>query len=295
MDLKTLAYFAAVAEELNISRAAKKLNMSQPPLSLQMKNLEQELGTRLFIRGKRQLQLTEAGQLLYRRSKELLNLSDKAKDEIISMNSGMTGTISLGLVEGMAPDFAGSWFCGFRETYPNVRFRILDGNSDDLIEKMRSGTISLAVITAPYDSTLLNAFPVGTGEMRALMSREHPLASDPSPCVTLEQLKDMPLIVPSRRATIDMIRRWFREVHSEPKIVCEMDSYLDAAALAVRGMGISIFPTTDYVLNSSLVSKQIAGEGRHVDYLFVWKKGNPLPTAEEKFIDYVKEHASEHG
>ncbi|MBQ4233869.1 MAG: LysR family transcriptional regulator, partial [Firmicutes bacterium] len=129
MDLRTLRYFVVTAEELNITRAAKLLNMSQPPLSSQIKSLEDELGTTLFIRGRRQLTLTEPGQLLYRRAKEILSLSDKARDEIISMEKGLAGTISLGLVEGMAPDIAAGWISGFLQIHPQVRFRILDGSS----------------------------------------------------------------------------------------------------------------------------------------------------------------------
>ena len=85
MDIRSLQYFITVAEELNITKAAEKLHMSQPPLSTQIKGLETELGTQLFIRGKRRLKLTESGQLLYRRAKEILSLTDKTKSDIHSM------------------------------------------------------------------------------------------------------------------------------------------------------------------------------------------------------------------
>ncbi len=287
MDLRTLSYFTVVAEELNITKAAKKLNMSQPPLSTQIRALEAELNAPLFVRGKRRLELTEAGMLLYRRAKEILNLTDKAKAEIISMSRGMTGTIALGLVEGMAPDIAAEWFASFIRDHPEVRLRILDGNSDDLIEKPRSGIISLAVITSPCDQSLLNSFRVGGETIAAFMRHDHPLAAKEGP-IRLEDIKKEPLIVPSRKAVIDMIRKWFREIHAEPKIVCEMDNYLDAAALAGRGVGISLFPRTAYIPNSSLVSREIAGDDRSIEYLFVWRKGHPLPTVEEAFIDHVK-------
>ncbi len=292
MDIKTLSYFVTVAEELNITKAAEKLNLSQPPLSIQIKNLEIELDTVLFIRGKRKLELTESGRLLYRRAKEILNLTSKAEEEIRSMKYGLSGTISLGLVEGTAPDIAGEWFSEFYRDHPNVRFRILDGSTDDLLEKMRSGLISLAVITSPCDHSLLNSFPVGREPMVALMSRDHPLAATDEDNITIDQLVGEPLIVPSRRALIEDIYRWFRETKSEPNIICEMDSYLDAAALAGNGMGISIFPQTAYIPNASLCSKKIDGGKRSIEYLFVWLKGHPLPTVEEEFIDFVKEHTS---
>ena len=289
MNLRSLSYFVAVAEELNISRAAEKLNMSQPPLSTQIKNLEYDLNTTLFVRGKRQLMLTESGQLLYRRAKEIINLADKAEEEILALTKGMSGTISLGLVEGMAPDIAAEWFSGFMKDHSRVRFRILDGNSDDLIEKLLSGIISLAVITAPCNQSLLNSFPVGREKMAVLMRNDHPLAAKEGNSLDIADIADEPLIVSSRKADIDTVYKWFRSTKKEPNIVCEMDSYLDAAALASRGIGISIFPKTAYIPGSSLVSKDINGKDRNVEYLFVWRKGHPLPTIEESFIDYIKD------
>lgn len=293
MDLRTLSYFVTVAEELNITKAAEKLCMSQPPLSSQIKGLEQELNTVLFIRGKRHLQLTESGQLLYRRAKELLSLADKASAEIISMSQGMKGTISIGLVEGSAPNIAAEWIAEFIENYPQVHFRIMDGNSDELISKLRSGLISLAVITSPCDQTLLNSFPVGTEKMTAFMSRDNPLAKKEGSTISFSELKGQPLIVPSRKSLIDMIYKWFREVDSEPRIVCEMDNYLDVAALAGRNVGISIFPKTSYILNPMLVAKEIVDPEREIEYLFVWLKGRPLPTLEEAFIDHVRQITEE--
>lgn len=88
MDLRTLRYFTVVAEELNITHAAERLCMSQPPLSNQMKALEEELGTKLFIRGKRQLQLTDAGRLLLLRATQILDMTEKAQHEVMSLEGG---------------------------------------------------------------------------------------------------------------------------------------------------------------------------------------------------------------
>lgn len=290
MDLKTLRYFVTVAEELNITKAADKLFMSQPPLSFQMKALEKELETELFIRGKRHLQLTESGRLLYRHAKEILNLAEKTSSEIRSMSNGMSGTISIGLVEGSAPNIAASWIAEFMKRYPGISFRIMDGNSDELIEKLRSGLVNLAVITSPCDQTLLNSFKVGQEKMHAFMSSENPLAKIPGNTICLSDLKDQPLIVPSRQAIVDMIYKWFKEIKAEPKIVCKMDNYLDVAALAGKNIGISIFPKTSYIFNPQIITKEITESERIIEYLFVWLKGKPLPSIDETFIDYVKEN-----
>ena len=289
MDIRTLSYFVVIAEELNITKAAEKLCMSQPPLSSQIKNLEEELDTVLFIRGKRHLQLTDAGKLLYRHAKEILSLANKTSEEIRSMSKGMHGKISIGLVEGSAPNIAANWIEAFSNKYKNVTFHVVDGNSDELIQKLRSGLINLAVITSPCDNTLLNSFKVGQEIMTAFMSKDNPLASLPGNTIDLAMLKNKELIVPSRESINTMIYKWFKEVKLEPKIICKMDNYLDVAALAGKNVGISIFPKTSYILNKHIVAKEIVNPERYVEYLFVWLKNKPLSLLEEAFIDLVKE------
>ena len=288
MELRVLRYFVTVAEELNITRAAEKLNISQPPLSNQIRALEEELDTVLFIRGKRHLLLTESGQLLYRHAKEILSLSEKTSNEIRQMGKDLSGTISIGLVEGSAPDIASKWIESFIRKYPDIKFRIMDGNSDELIERMRSGLINLAVITSPCDQTLLHSFKVGQEKMTAFMSKDNPLSRLPGETIDLALLKDQSLIVPSRESINDMIYEWFKEINAEPRIVCRMDNYLDVAALAGCNVGVSLFPKTSYVLNQQIVAKEIVNSGRLVEYLFVWLKGKPLPLADETFIDFVR-------
>ena len=288
MDIRTLSYFVVIAEELNITKAAEKLCMSQPPLSSQMKALEEELDTVLFIRGKRHLQLTESGKLLYRHAKEILSLVNKTSEEIRAMKKGMRGKISIGLVEGSAPIIAASWIETFLNNNKNVEFSVVDGNSDELIAKLRSGLIDMAVITSPCDNTLLNSFKVGQEKMTAFMSKDNPLAALPGNTIDLSMLKDKPLIIPSRESMNRMITKWFKEIRAEPKIVCRVDNYLDVAALAGRNIGISLFPKTSYILNEQLVAKEIINPERYVEYLFVWLKNKPLSLLDEAFIDHVK-------
>lgn len=288
MDFKTLTYFITVAEELNFSKAAEKLCMSQPPLSNQIKALERELDTLLFVRGGRFLQLTESGRLYYRHAKEILALADKASTEVRALGKGMTGKISIGLVEGAAPNIASKWIGSFVHIFPGIRFKIVDGNSDELIDKLRSGLINLAVITSPCDQTLLNSFKVGQEKITAFMSKDNPLAQLPGNTIALSHLKSQPLLVPSRESYIDMIYKWFKEIDAEPNIICEMDNYLDVVALSESNIGISLFPRTSYVFNPQIVTKEVVNSERYVDYIFVWLKGKPLSLVYETFIDYVR-------
>ena len=127
MDLRALHYFVVVAEELNITRAAERLKMSQPPLSNQIKGLEEELGVPLFVRGKRRLTITEAGRLLYRRARQILELSDQTQQELMSME-GLSGDLNISLVEGRAPYLLSRWIAGFRQEFPRVAIHLWNGS-----------------------------------------------------------------------------------------------------------------------------------------------------------------------
>ena len=295
MELRTLHYFTVVAQELNITRAAEKLNMSQPPLSNQIKALEEELGVQLFIRGKRHLELTEEGGLLLRRAVQIQELADKTRQEIASLREGMTGTIYLSMVEGRAPFLAARWIAGFREEFPLVRYNLWNGSSDDALDRLRKGLADLAVIAAPYDTEHLEGFPVGREPWIAMLHPDHPLAQTVGDTIPLSSLAGEPLIVPSRKSRMDAIRRWFGEVGAEPHILCEMSNYMDAAALTSQGVGISIFPQTVDVSNGLVVSKVVIQPSRQVEYILVWNRGQPPSGLTREFIHFVQENLRNDG
>ena len=295
MELRTLHYFTVVAQKLNITRAAEKLNMSQPPLSNQIKALEEELGVQLFIRGKRHLELTEEGGLLLRRAVQIQELADKTRQEIASLREGMTGVIYLSMVEGRAPFLAARWIAGFREEFPLVRYNLWNGSSDDVLDRLHKGLADLAVIAAPYDTEHLEGFPVGREPWIAMLHPDHPLAQTVGDTIPLSSLAGEPLIVPSRKSRMDAIRRWFGEVGAEPHILCEMSNYMDAAALTSQGVGISIFPQTVDVSNGLVVSKVVVQPSRQVEYILVWNRGQPPSGLTREFIHFVQENLRNDG
>ena len=295
MELRTLHYFTVVAQELNITRAAEKLNMSQPPLSNQIKALEEELGVQLFIRGKRRLELTEEGGLLLRRAVQIQELADKTRQELASLREGMTGVIYLSMVEGRAPFLAARWIAGFREEFPLVRYNLWNGSSDDVLDRLHKGLADLAVIAAPYDTEHLEGFPVGREPWIAMLHPDHPLAQTVGDTIPLSSLAGEPLIVPSRKSRVDAIRRWFGEVGAEPHILCEMSNYMDAAALTSQGVGISIFPQTVDVSNGLVVSKVVIQPSRQVEYILVWNRGQPPSGLTREFIHFVQENLRNDG
>lgn len=293
MELRTLRYFVAVAQELNITRAAEKLNMSQPPLSNQIKGLEEELGATLFLRGKRHLQLTPEGNLLYRRALQILELADKTKTEFEALGSGLSGMLYLGLIEGRAPYLAARWIAGFRDEFPLVRFSLWNGSSDDVLDWLQKGLLDLALIAAPYDSEHLAGLYVGSEPWVAILSREHPLARNEGPELPLSALVGQPLIVPSRKSRLEAIRRWFAEIGAEPECLCETSNYIDAVALSEQNVGISIFPQTTYTPNTLAVSRVITGPMKKIDYYLVWRQNERPTELTQAFIDYVRDFLEE--
>lgn len=289
MEMRTLRYFVVTAQELNITRAAEKLNMSQPPLSNQIKSLEEELGAQLFVRGKRRLQLTDAGSLLYRRAVQILELADKTKTEFETLGEGLSGTISLSMVEGRAPFLAARWIAGFRDEFPMVRYSLWNGSSDDALDRLQKGLADLALIAVPYDTEHLHALKVGSEPWVAIIPRDHPLAEWEGEELPLEKLAGEPLIVPSRKSRIDAIMHWFAEIGEEPNILCETANYLDSLALSEQNVGISIFPQTTYTPNALVASKVISEPMKKVDYVLVWRRNERPTELVREFIEYVRD------
>ena len=288
MDLRSLRYFVTVAEERNITRAAEKLNMSQPPLSNQMKQLESELGTLLFIRGKRRLTLTEAGTILFRRAKQLLELSEQTQNEIRSIE-GLSGQLNIGLVEGRAPYLLARWISGFRTEFPQVTFNLWNGSGDDVLERLRRGLADLALIAAPYNTELLDGFPVAREPWTAIMSAAHPLAQEEGDFLPLKKLVGQPLFIPSRRSRAEAVNAWFRELGEEPLIAGELSNYIDAVALAEQNVGICIYPMTTYTGNELLIKKIITESSRQIEYDLVWNRNALGKELAVEFVNYVRD------
>lgn len=288
MDLRSLRYFVTVAEELNITRAAEKLNMSQPPLSNQIKLLENELGTLLFIRGKRRLTITEAGEVLYRRAKQIIELSEQTQDEIRSLE-GLSGQLNIALVEGRAPYLLSRWISGFRMEFPQVSFNLWNGSGDDVLERLHRGLADLALIAAPYNTELLDGFAVSREPWVAMFSASHPLAKFEGDFLPLKELVGQPLFIPSRRSRVEGVSVWFREIGAEPVIAGELSSYIDAVALAEQNVGICIYPMTTYTSNELVVKKIITEPARQIEYVLVWNRNQLTKELASEFVNYVQD------
>lgn len=285
MDLKTMRYFLAVAEEKNITKAAKTLAMAQPPLSVQMHRLEEELGTPLFIRGKRSLELTDAGKLLYKRAKDIIALSNKTTEEIGAMANGLSGTISLGFAGNFDNKLLSKTVKEFQNEHPGVSFSLSIGGSNTLLEQVNEGRLSLAFVAAPYDEGILNGILLDERSFVALLPSSHPLAKKKT--IHIQDLREEPLILPARVEEIDAARKLFRKNQIEPKVVARADDESLTKELVLEGLGIAISVKPNDI-DKTVVSRPIEGIGKPLRYYLVWRKGHPLPRIEEEFIDFLK-------
>lgn len=158
MDIRQLIYFATIVEEGSISAAAKKLHLSQPPLSYQLKLLEEELHLQLLQRGARGVQLTEAGKVLYKRAQGILELTERTQKELQAMaGQGFAGTLHIGTVSSSGASLLDWRIPAFHEQYPQIGFAIHEGNTFELMEMLESGLIELAVVRTPFHDEQVDA------------------------------------------------------------------------------------------------------------------------------------------
>ena len=269
MDIKQLEYFQAVVEEGSISAAARRLHLTQPPLSLQLRLLEEELGIRLLERGPRKVSLTDAGKLLYKRAAAILEMSSSTVRELEDYARGLSGVLRLGTVSTSGPALFHHRIPAFHAAYPNVRFEIQEGNTFELLELLRAGIIETAVVRTPFQeeglgalyleeepmaavglSRLLDAAPLereeGTGkgekpEDRRLLAGEGEKRPSPeAPALSLVELAGRPLIL--YRRFEKLVEGVCRQAGFVPDIVCRCDDARSALMWARAGVGVALVP-----------------------------------------------------
>ena len=156
MEFRVLKYFLMVAREENITHAAELLHITQPTLSRQLIQLEEELGVKLFQRSRHRIILTEAGMLLRRRAEEIVSLTEKTREELRFETAQLTGKISIGSGELKTSRFLAELIASFHEEYPQVHFELYSGNSDNIKERIDQGILDIGLLVEPVDISKYN-------------------------------------------------------------------------------------------------------------------------------------------
>ena len=288
MELRVLRYFLTVAQEENITRAAEALHMTQPTLSRQLSQLEEELGARLFERGARRITLTDAGLLLRRRAQELLALAGKTERELAAQGAPLAGEISLGCGVLESVRVLARLMGGFSALNPGVSFELFTGTADEIRERMDRGLTDVGLLLEPVSMDSYEFIRLGVRESwMAVMRPDDPLAAQES--VTAADLAGRELIMPLREAVKNELASWFGELYPSLRIRYTSNISTNAAILAQKGFGILVViaGSLPFLDASKLVMRPLS-PALCSSSILAWKRGVPLSRAAEGFIEYAR-------
>ncbi|MGN7760304.1 LysR family transcriptional regulator [Paenibacillus sp. 22594] len=284
MDIRQLKYFLAIAEEGQITSAARKLQMAQPPLSQQLKLLEEELGVKLVERGPRSIQLTEAGIILRDRAQQILELTDSTTRELKDFVKGISGTLSIGTVSSSAATLLQERLLEFHQVYAGVKFEIHEGNTYRVLDLLNKGIVEVGIVRTPFNSAGLECVYTSSEPMIAVMAPEYDWTGG-EPEIEIGELREQPLII--YRRFEQLIRETCLENGFEPQVFCMNDDARTTLLWANAGLGIGIIPRSAFILanNSNVLSKVIRSDSLNTRVAAVWMKDKYLSSLAVKFIE----------
>lgn len=288
MDIRQLKYFYTIAEEGQITTAAKKLHMAQPPLSQQLKLLEDELGVKLIMRGSRHIQLTETGKILMNRARQILELTDSVKKEINDFSKGLKGTLSLGTISSSGAVLLNEKLLEFHKEHSGIKFEIYEGNTYELIDMLNKGIIEVGIVRTPFNAINFECKYSKTEPMIAAI----PVNSCWIPqkdTISVNELKNKPLII--YRRFEQLIYETCIEHGFEPEIFCKNDDARTAILWANAGLGIAVVPKSAFGLaaNSNLIYKEIKSEKLRTKITAIWVKDRYISPLASEFIESFSE------
>lgn len=235
MELRVLRYFLEAARQGNITHAANLLHVSQPTLSRQLKDLEDELGKKLFTRSNYSIKLTEEGMLLRKRAEDILEMADKTLAEFKAMDEINGGDIHIGCAESNGISYFIRVIQGLQKKYPRIRYHFYSSGTDAVNERLDRGMLDLAIIIRDVDMTRYNYLKVPSLDRWGLiMRKDNPLAAHPY--IRQEHLIGVPLIL-SRQSMRSEMPRWLGELQDKLNIVATYDLLFNTTVMVREGFG----------------------------------------------------------
>lgn len=294
MEFRVLQYFLAAAREQSISGAAEYLHLSQPTLSRQLKELEEELGKQLFIRGNRRITLTEEGMILRKRAEEIVDLMQKTEKEIALNDAAIAGDIYIGAGETDAIRILARTARRLQENHPGIRLHIASGDSADVTEDLDKGLIDFGILFDPRDLSKYDYLKLPHQDTwGVLMRRDSPLAEKTA--VTPEDLWDKPLILSRQHREGSALSMWLSRPEADLNITATYSLLYNGSILVEEGIGYAL--TLDKIINtcgSSLCFRPLSPP-LTANLCIVWKKYQVLTKAAELFLNTLNEEISAGG
>lgn len=289
MELRVLQYFLAVTREQSISGAAESLHLSQPTLSRQLKEMEDELGKQLFIRGNRRVTLTEEGMILRKRAEEILELVQKTEDEISLSDETIAGDITIGAGETDGVRLLAKAAQKVQNEYPLVHFHIVSGDRVTVSEEMDKGLIDFGLLFGKIDTSKYESIRLPYQDsFGVLMRRDSPLAAKET--ITPKDLLDQPLILSRQMAHDSDFNNLFHCDVEKLNIVATYNLLFNGSLMVDEGMGYAI--CFDKIINvsgeSNLCFRPLTPQ-TDAGMSLVWKKYQVFTKAAEKFLIKCRE------
>lgn len=285
MELRVLQYFLAVTREQSISGAAQSLHLSQPTLSRQLKDMEDELGKQLIIRGNRKITLTEEGMILRKRAEEIMELVQKAEHEITVSDDIISGDVYIGAGETDAVRLLAKAGKKLQLKYPDIHYHISSGDSTDVLERLDKGLIDFGLLFGTVESSKYEYLEFPVKDMYGILMRKDSSLAEKDK-IYPEDLYDKPLIFNRNTRDGDLLTTWLGKSISELNISATYNLLFNASLMVEEGLGYAF--ALDKIINT-------AGEGNlcfvpcepslNVGMNLIWKKYQVFPKAAKKFLE----------
>ena len=282
MELRQLEYFCKIADTGSVSEAARRLNMAQPPLSYQIRRLEEELNVKLLSRSSRGVELTEAGRLLYRRAGSLLEYARSTRDEV--SESGKKRVLRMGITSTPVPTILPA-ITRYARSHPDVNFEVRDGASMTLLQHLLDGIIDVSVARTPLRLDEVEALTLGSEGMIVVSPPDQQVEREGE--IALDDLTDCPLILYRRYE--ELIMSAFARRGLKTDIFCICDDARDAMLWVGAGLATAIFPRSMSSLCANLRIRPLAEKELETQTVLIWKKDGRLSPAAREFIDACRE------
>ena len=295
MEIRVLKYFLAVAREKNITNAAMSLHITQPTLSRQLKELEEELGKQLFIRGNKNITLTEDGLLLRKRAEEIVSLSDKTIADIKYSDTLIGGDIAIGCAETEGLRTIIQMMMNVQHIYPNICFHISSGDKQNVLEDLERGLIDFGIFIDPIDKTNYNYLLLPRKEVLGVVARKDSSLAKKG-YVTKEDLLNVPLILSRQLCEDSLLMRWFGKQLSDLHVVATYSLIFNAGLMVSEGMGyaIAIDKLIDINGNNNLCFLPLS-PSIEANLYIMWKKQQLFSKAASKFLDELENTLNKKG
>lgn len=287
MEIRVLEYFLAVEREQSFSKAADSLHLTQPTLSRQLKDLEEELGKQLFIRSSKKLSLTDDGMILRKRAEEILDLVRKTENEINNNNEQISGDIYVGAGETDAVRILAKCFKNLIAGHPNLHLHIESGDGIDVLYKLDKGLVDLALILGSIDTSKCNYINLPVYDTWGVLMRSDSELAEKE-FITVDDLADKPLIISRQALNKKEINKWFNDKTDKLNIVATYNLAYNASLMAEENLGYVL--TLDKLINTADSNLKFIPlyPDTTIDIKLVWKKYQIHSKAVDRFIREIE-------